>query len=114
MLINNNNVLFTWCADVAASSIKLLTGTVTLPLLPAGQNMDIHWPRWKVLNHYPLVRTVIFIGPVDAARVPVSPINELPKHGHSKGVDGCADDNLPIGPCERASLNLLPDGRTKE
>lgn len=98
---------------MAAASIELLAGTVTLLLLPAGQNMDVHWPRWKVLNHYPLVRTVMFVGPVDAARVPVSPINELPKHGHSKGVDGCADDDLTIVPGERGSLNLLSDGRIK-
>lgn len=66
---------------MAAASVKLLTGTVTLLLLPAGQNMDVHRPRLKVLNHHPLVRTVVFVGPVDAACVPVSPIDELPEHG---------------------------------
>lgn len=103
----------TGCTDVAAASIKLLAGTITLLLLPAGQNLDVHWPRWKVLNHGPLVRTVVLVGPIDAARVPVSPVDELAKHGHSKGVDGCADDDLPIGPRERASLNLLSDGRAR-
>lgn len=81
---------------MAAASIKLLARTVTLLLLPAGQSMDVHWPRWKVLNHDPLIRTVVLVGPIDAACVPVSPIDELAKHGHSKGVDGRADDDFPI------------------
>lgn len=98
---------------MAAASIKLLAGTITLLLLPAGQNMDVHWPRWKVLNHGPLARTIVLVGPIDAACVPVSPIDELAEHGHGKGVDGCADNNLPIGPRERGSLNLLSDGRAK-
>ena len=98
---------------MAAATIKLLTWTITLLLLPAGQNMDIHWPRWQVLNHDPQVRTIVFVGPIDAACVPVGPIDELAKHGHSKGVDGCADDDFPIGPRERGSLNLLSDGRAK-
>lgn len=85
---------------MAAASIKLLAGTITLLLLPAGQNVDVHWPRRKVLNHEPLVRTVMLVGPVYAACVPVSPIDELTEHGHGKGVDGCADDYLSIGPRE--------------
>lgn len=55
----------------------------------------------------------MLVGPIDAARVPVGPIDELAKHGHSEGVDGCADDDLAIGPRERRSLNLLSDGRAK-
>lgn len=98
---------------MAAASIKLLAGTITLLLLDAGQYMDVHWPGWKVLNHGPLVRTIMLVGPIDAACVPVSPIDELAKHGHGKGVDGCADNDLPIGPSERGSLNLLSDGRAK-
>lgn len=98
---------------MAAASIKLLTGTVTLLLLPAGQNMDVHWPRWEVLNHDPLVRTIMLVGSIDAACVPVTPIDELAKHGHGKRVNGCADDDLPIGPRERGSFNLLSDGRAK-
>lgn len=99
--------------DVAAASIELLAGAVTLLLLPARQNVDVHGPRWKVLDHHRLTRTVVLVGPVDAARVPVSPIDELVKHGHGKGVDGSADDDLPIGPCERGSLNLLSESRAK-
>lgn len=99
---------------MAAASIKLLAGTVTLLLLPAGQNMDVHWSRWKVLNHDPLVRAVVLVGAIDAARVPVGPIDELTKHGHSKGVNGCADDDFPIGPGERGTLDLLSDGRAKQ
>jgi len=98
---------------VAAASIKLLAWTVTLLLFPAGQNMDVHGPRWKVLNHDPLVRTVMLAGPIDTACVPVRPIDELAKHRHRKGVDGCANDDFPIGPRERAPLNLLSDGRAK-
>ena len=98
---------------MAAASIKLLAWTVTLLLLAAGQNMEVHRPRWKVLDHDRLVRAVVLVGPIDAACVPVSPVDELAKHGHSKGVDGCADDDLPIGPRERGSLNLLSDGRAK-
>lgn len=98
---------------MATASIKLLTGTVTLLLLPASQNVDIHRPSRKVLDHGPLVRAILLVGSIDAARVPVSPIDELAKHGHSKGVDGCADDDLPIGARERGSLNLLSDGRRK-
>lgn len=41
----------TWGTDVAAASIKLLAGTITLLLLHAGQNVDVHWPRRKILNH---------------------------------------------------------------
>ena len=108
-----NNITFTWCADVAAASVELLARTVTLLLLPAGQNMDVHWSRWKVLNHDFLVRTVVLVGPIDAAGVPVSPVDELAKHGHSKGVDGSADNNLTVGPRERGSFNLLSSGRAK-
>ncbi len=86
---------------MAAASIKLLTGAVTLLLLPAGQDMDVHRPGRKVLNHDPLVRTVMLVGPIDAACVPVSPVDELAEHGHCKGVDGCADDDLSVGPRER-------------
>lgn len=56
----------------------------------------------------------MFVGPVDAACVPVSPINKLPKHCHSKGVDSCADNNFPICACERRSLNLLSDRENKK
>lgn len=99
---------------MAAASIKLLAGTVTLLLLPAGKNMDVHWSRRKVLNHDPLVRAVVLVGAIDAARVPVGPIDELTKHGHSEGVNGRADDDFPIGPRERGTLNLLSDGRAKQ
>lgn len=99
---------------MAAASIKLLTGAVTLLLLPSGQNMDVHWTRWKVLDHDYLVRAIVLVGPIDAACVPVCPIDELAKHSHSKGVDRCADNNLPIRPCERGSLNLLSGGRKKK
>lgn len=95
---------------MAAASIKQLAGAITLLLLPAGQNMDVHRPRWKVLNHNRLVRAVVLIGSIDAACVPVSPIDELAKHGHGKGVNGCADDDFTIGPSERRSLNLLSNG----
>lgn len=98
---------------MATASIKLLAGTVTLLLLPAGQNVDIHRPSRKVLDHGPQVRAIVLVGPIDAARVPVSPIDELAKHGHSKGVDGCADDDFPVRAREGGSLNLLSDGRTK-
>jgi len=103
----------TWCADVAAASIKLLAGAVTLLLLPAGQNMDVHRSRRKVLNHDRLVRTIVLVGPIDAASVPVSPVDELTKHGHGKWVDGCADNDLTVGPRKRGSLNLLSNDRTK-
>lgn len=99
---------------MAAASVKLPAGTVTLLLLPAGQNMDVHWSRRKVLNHDPLVRAIVLVGTIDAARVPVSPIDELTKHGHSEGVNGRADDDFPIGPHERGTLDLLPDGRVKQ
>lgn len=39
---------------MAAASIKLLAGTIALLLLPAGQNMNVHRPGRKVLNHDPL------------------------------------------------------------
>lgn len=103
----------TWCADVAAASIKLLAGTVALLLLPAGQNVDVHRSRRKVLDHDSLIRTIVLVGTIDAACVPVSPVDELAKHGHCKGVDGCADNDLTIGARERGSLNLLSDGRAK-
>lgn len=99
---------------MAAASIKLLAGTITLLLLPAGQNMDVHWSRRKVLNHDPLVRAVVLVGAIDAARVPVGPIDELAKHGHSERVNGRADNNFPIGPRERGTLDLLSDGRVKQ
>lgn len=73
--------------------------------------MDVHWSRWKILDHNPLVRTIVFVGSVDAAGVPVSPVDELAKHGHSKRVDGCADNNFTVGTSKRGSLNLLSDGR---
>lgn len=98
---------------MAATSIKLLAGTVTLLLLPAGQNMDIHWPRWKILDHNRLVRAIMFVGPIDAACVPVSPVDKLAIHGHGKGVDGCADNDLPIGTTERAAFNLLSNDSVK-
>lgn len=104
---------FTWCTNVTAPSIKLLTGAVALLLLRCGQNVDVHWSRWQVLNHDSLVRTIVLVGPIDAACVPVGPINELTKHGHSKRVDGCADDDLPIRPSERGSLNLLSISRAQ-
>lgn len=104
----------TWTTNVAAASIELLTGTITLLLLPAGHHMNVHGPRWKVLNHDPLVRAVVLVGSIDAARVPVGPVDELAEHGHSKRVDCSADDDLPIGACERRSLNLLSGGRENQ
>lgn len=98
---------FTWCADVAAASVKLLARTVTLLLLPAGQNVDVHWSRRQVLNHDSLIRTIMFVGPIDATGVPVSPVDELAKHGHSKWVDGCTDNDLTVGSRKRGSLNFL-------
>lgn len=98
---------------MAAASIKLLAGAVTLLLFPAGQHMDVHRPGWQVLDHDLHVRPVVLVGTIDAACVPVSPIDELAKHGHSKGVNGCADDDLSIGPREGGSLDLLPDCRAK-
>lgn len=105
--------LFTSRADVAAASIKLLAGAVTLLLLPARQNVHVHWPRRKVLNHHRLIGAVVLVGPVDASCVPVCPIDELTEHGHGKRVDGRADDDLPTGPCEGGSLNLLSESRAK-
>lgn len=104
----------TWCADVAAASIELLAGTVTLLLLPAGQNVHVHWPGWKVLDHDPLVGAVVLVGAVDAARVPVGPVDELAKHAHGEGVNGRADDDLPTGAGERGTLDLLSGGRVKQ
>ena len=86
---------------MTAASVKLLAGAVALLLLPAGHNVDVHWSRWKALNHDQLIRTVVLVGPIDATCVPVSPVDELVKHGQRKGVDGGADDDLPIGPSER-------------
>lgn len=98
---------------MTAASIKLLARTITLLLLPACQNVDVHRPRWKVLSHDPQFRTIMLVGSIDAACVPVSPIDELAKHGHSEGVNGCADDDLPIGSSDRGSFDLLSDGRAK-
>lgn len=94
---------------MAAASVELLAGAVTLLLLPTGQNVNVHWSGWEVLNHDPLVRTIVFVGPINTAGVPVSPIDELTKHSHCKRVDGRADNDLTVGPRERGSLNLLSD-----
>lgn len=72
--------------------------------------MDVHRARRKVLDHDSLVRPIVLVGPVDAAGVPVGPVDELAKHGHGKWIDGRADDDLTIGSRERRSLNLLPKG----
>lgn len=96
---------------MAAASVKLLAGTITLLLLPAGQNVNVHWPRRKVLNHDPLTRTIVLVGSVDAPRVPVSPIDKLVKHGHGKGINGGAYNDLPIGPRKTGPLNLLSKGK---
>lgn len=104
----------TWCADVAAASVELLAGTVTLLLLPASQNVHVHWPGRKVLDHDPLVGAVMLVGAVDAARVPVSPVDELAKHGHGEGVNGRADDDLATGAGEGGTLDLLSGGRVKQ
>lgn len=82
---------------MAAASVELLTGTVAPLLLPAGQNLNVHWSGWEVLNHDPLVRAIVFVCPIDAAGVPVGPIDELTKHSHCKRVDGCADNDLAVG-----------------
>lgn len=99
---------------MAAASVELLAGTVALLLLPAGQNVHIHGPRRKVLDHDPLVGAVVLVGAVDAARVPVGPVDELAKHGHSEGVNGRADDDLPTGPREGRTLDLLSGGTVKQ
>lgn len=92
---------------MAAASVELLAGTITLLLLPAGQNVHVHGPRRKVLDHDPLVGAVVLVGAVDAARVPVGPVDELAKHGHGEGVDGRADDDLPTGASEGGAFDLL-------
>lgn len=99
---------------MAAASVELLTGTITLLLLPASQNVHVHWPRRKVLDHDPLVGAVVLVGAVDAARVPVGPVDELAKHGHGEGVNGRADDDLPIGAREGGTLNLLSGGTVEQ
>lgn len=99
---------------MAAASVELLAGTITLLLLPAGQNMHVHGPRRKVLDHNPLVGAVVLVGAVDAARVPVRPVDELAKHGHGEGVYGRADDDLPTGTSEGGTLNLLSGGTVKQ
>lgn len=104
----------TWCADVAAATIELLAGTITLLLLPSGQNVYVHGPRRKVLYHDPLVGAVVLVGTVDAARVPVGPVDKLAKHGHCEGVNGCADDDLPTGAGKGGTLNLLSGCTVKE
>lgn len=96
---------------MAAASVKLLAGTITLLLLPAGQNVNVNRPRRKVLNHDRLGRAVVLVGSIDAPRVPVGPVDELVKHGHGKGINGGAYDDFPIGPRKTGSLDLLPNGR---
>ena len=86
---------------MAAAPVELLTGAVTPLLLPAGQHLDVHWPRRKVLDHHRLARAVVLVGAVDAARVPVRPVDVLVKHGHGERVDGRADDDLAVVPRER-------------
>lgn len=98
---------------MTAASVELLTWAVALLLLVAGQHMDIHGPGWKVLRHHPLVRPIVLVSPVDTACVPVSPVDVLAIHGHGEWVNGCADDDLPIGPSERAALNLLSDNQNQ-
>lgn len=99
---------------MAAASVELLAGTITLLLFPAGQNVHVHWPGRKVLDHDPLVGAVVLVGAVDAARVPVGPVDELAKHGHGEGVNGRADDDLPTGAGEGRTLDLLSGGRVKQ
>ena len=99
----------TWRTDVTAASVELLAGAVTLLLLPAGQRVDVHGPRRQVLDHHPLVGAVVLVGSVDAARVPVRPVDVLAVHGHGERVYRRAHNDLPVGPGERAALNLLSD-----
>lgn len=99
---------------MAAASVELLAGTFTLLLLPASQNVYVHGPRRKVLDHDPLIGAVVLVGAVDAARVPVGPVDKLAKHGHGEGVNGRADDDLPTGTSEGGTLDLLSGSTVKE
>lgn len=92
---------------MTTASIELLAGAVTLLLFAAGQNMDVHRSRWKVLDHYSLVRSIMFVGSVNAASIPVGPIDELAEHCHSKWVDGCVHNDLTVRANKRRSFNLL-------
>lgn len=69
--------------------------------------MDVHGSRWKVLDHDFLVRSIVFVGSVNAASVPVGPVDELAKHCHGKWVDGCVHNDLPVRASKRGSFDLL-------
>lgn len=104
----------TWGANVAAASVELLAGAAALLLPAVGQHVEVHGPRRQVLDHDSLVRAVVLVGAVDAARVPVGPEDVLIVEGHGERVDGCAHDHLSIGPGEGAALDLLSEKHTHE
>lgn len=101
--------LVTLSADVAAATVELQTCAAALLLFTAGQHVDVHGSGRKVLDHHTLVRTVVFVGPVDAARVPVRPEDVLPIKCHGERVHGGADDDLTIRPAQGTTLDLLPE-----
>lgn len=94
---------------MAAASIKLQARTAALLLFAVGQHMNVHRPRWKVLNHNPLVRAIMLVRSIDAACVPICPENVLSIHSHGKRVNGCAYDDLTISARQRTALNFLSD-----
>lgn len=94
---------------MAAASIKLQARAAALLLFAVGQNMDVHRPGWKVLDHNPLVRSIVLVRSIDATCVPISPENVLSIHSHGKWVNGCAYDDLTVSARQGTTLNLLSD-----
>ncbi len=92
---------------MAASTIELFAGTAALLLFAVGKHVDVHGPWRKVLEDHLLVGAVVLVCTVDAACVPVRPVDVLAIHGHCKRVDGGAYDDLTVSTGEWAALDLL-------
>lgn len=98
----------TWNTNMAAASIEQLAGT-RAALLPAGrEDMDVIGSVLEIGGHYSQTRTVILVGTVNNSCVPVSPVDILLEHCHSKWVLCLTKNDLPVLSSQRGTLNLIP------
>ena len=105
---------FTWCTDMAASSIKLVARIATLLRLgfdSSGNPPGLHGQR---SGHRNQCRPIIFVRPVDLLGGDVCPVNVLAVDSQAKGEEGGADDDFAVGAPQSTALYLLPRTKRKK
>lgn len=105
---------FTWCTDMAASSIKPITRIAALRMLVFGNCGNTPRLDGQTSGHCNQIGPVVLVSTVDFIGVDVSPVNVLAIDSQAKGMKCRAHDDFPVSAGESTTLYLLPETKRKK